>query len=136
MDYKISELKYFENIFNTGLDLAKIGDKTECEEFFRQYIDYIVSETGITVEEATERAKSNFGYFAGYFSEEIRKLIEDTYEAMHPIFGSVDNHVTPDQAYQLGLEMGKKHKDNIDEGSPLPYDYDYNTYGIDFGQLK
>ena len=51
-------------------------------------------------------ARANLGYMAGYYSEETRRLIEQKFGAVHPIFGSA----TPsaEEAYELGKAQGRQ----------------------------
>jgi len=107
MLYKGNQYNTFGDIFNKGLEIAKSGDKSEAEEFYKSYIQYIIDDTGLTLKEAKSRADSNFGYFAGYYSDEVRKLMKDTYGAIHPIFG--DNYnIDPAEAFRLGQELAKR----------------------------
>lgn len=81
------ENKSFENIFEYGLKLAQEKSKY-CKTFFKSYIEYIIQKNpDLSKEDAIIRAKDNFGYYAGYYSIETRKLIADTYKAFHPDFG-------------------------------------------------
>ena len=52
----------------------------------------------------------NIGYWSGYHSEDTRRRIEKVFgpKAVHPVFGAVDDGVTAEEAFQMGMEMGKK----------------------------
>ena len=110
MNYDFNE-KTFGEVFNKALELAK-ENKNEAQEFFKQYIQFILEDNDKvnTIEEAERIAKSNFGYFAGYYSQEVCDIIYKTYQCSHPIFGDKPFSVSPEEAYQKGLELGRKHQ--------------------------
>ena len=101
--------KTFGEIFNNGLKLAK-ENKNEAQEFFKQYIQFILEDNDKvnTIEDAERIAKSNFGYFAGYYTQEVCDIIYETYQCSHPIFGDKPFSVSPEEAYQKGLELGRE----------------------------
>lgn len=107
------ENKTFEDLFDYALKLAKEKSKY-CKDFFNAYINYILEKnTELTLKDATKRAKDNFGYWAGYYGDEIRKLIADTYNALHPYFG--DNYnISSFEAFRIGEDkaLGIKVKDD------------------------
>ena len=94
----------FEDTFNYGLELAKKKSK-DCEEFFKMYIKYLFENNPkiSSIEEATKCAKDNFGYFAGYYGDDVRKLIAKTYNALHPYFGDKYN-ISAEEAFKTGLD--------------------------------
>ena len=109
MIYNFDELDTFNKIFNKGLQLAK-ENKKEAQEFFKQYIQFILEDNDKvnTLKEAERIAKSNFGYFAGYYSQEVCDIIYKTYQCSHPIFGDKPFEVDPEEAYKKGLERGRE----------------------------
>lgn len=100
-----NDYETFANIFNKGLQLAK-ENKKEAQEFFKQYIQFILEDNDEvhTIEEAERIAKSNFGYFAGYYNSNVCDLIYKTYQCSHPIFGDKPFDVSSEEAYKKGLE--------------------------------
>lgn len=89
MNYKGEELKTFNEIFRVALKLAK-ENKEESQQFFKQYVQSIFLNNRDkinTIEEAENKAKSNFGYFAAYFDSEVCDIIYNTYQCCHPIYG-------------------------------------------------
>ena len=94
--------------FNTALEIAETGDADRCQAFLTSYVEYIVSESNINVAEAENIAKSNLGYFAGYYSSEVYETINKAYGAVHPVFGSNPFEVSPEEAYRKGLEARTK----------------------------
>ena len=107
MNYRGKTYKTMGEVFNEALRLAKT-DSYEAQEFFREYINWISIQNHYSWDKATEIAKSNFGYFAGYYDEETCDIIYKTYQCSHPIFGYKPFSVSAEEAYQKGLEMGKK----------------------------
>ena len=109
MNYKGNDLKTFGELFNYALNLAK-NDKQEAKNFFKEYIEYIYRDNDEvnSLERATEIAKSNFGYFAGYYDQEVCDIIYETYQCSHPIFGDKPFDVSPEEAFQKGLELGRE----------------------------
>lgn len=89
MKFEGKELKTMGEIFDKALDVAKAKEHKRCESFLSCYAEYVKEDnTEMDIKDCLERAKSNLGYFAGYCSTEIAKLIQDAYQAVHPIFGS------------------------------------------------
>ena len=62
-----------------------------------------------TREKCENIQRSNLGYYAGYFSNEVRERVERLYKCEHPIFGAIAKKgpPTPEQAFAMGLKMGK-----------------------------
>ena len=85
------------------------------DSYFKENIDFkegdfLTEKLGVTYAEAEEIAKSNFGYFAGYYDEETCAIIYDTYQCSHPIFGDKPFDVSPEEAFKKGMEIGKNLK--------------------------
>lgn len=59
--------------------------------------------------EAEEIQRENLAYYAGYFGHETRARVERLFRCKHPVFGAIAEvgPPTPEQAYELGLAMGK-----------------------------
>ena len=98
----------FADVFNEALRLAKTNQE-EARNFFKLYIEHIYKNNDDvhTLDEAERIAKSNFGYFAGYYNQEVCDIIYKTYQCTHPVFGDKPFEVDPEEAYKKGLEMGK-----------------------------
>ena len=62
-----------------------------------------------TREKCENIQRSNLGYYAGYFSNEVRERVERLYKCEHPLFGAIAKKgpPTPEQAFAMGLKMGK-----------------------------
>lgn len=56
--------------------------------------------------QAIEIAKSNLGYFAGYYDDDTRRRIEKLFQCSHPIFGSIEKMGTPtaEESFSAGYE--------------------------------
>ena len=111
MEYKGKKLNTIGEVFKVAINLAKT-DKEEARHFFKEYIEHIYKDNDEvnSLERATEVAKSNFGYFAGYYNQEVCDIIYETYQCSHPIFGDKPFSVSAGDAYKKGLEIGSKLK--------------------------
>lgn len=107
MNYRGKTYETMGEVFNEALRLAKT-DSYEAQEFFKEYVNWISMHNHYSWDKATEIAKSNFGYFAGYYDAEVCDIIYKTYQCLHPIFGDKPFSVSPEEAYKKGLEMGRK----------------------------
>ena len=103
MNYKGNNLRTFESIFNYALELLREEKYEEACEFYNAYIQFIFedAEDVNSIEEATQRASRNFGYFAGYYGDDTRRLVNKYFGAVHPIFGNYYN-ITPEEAFNCG----------------------------------
>lgn len=111
MKYKGKNLSTMGEVFDKALQLAK-ENKEESLEFFKEYIKDILEDNDEvnSLNEAEKIAKANFGYFAGYYSQEVCDIIYETYQCSHPIFGNKPFEINPEDAYKKGLEIGSKLK--------------------------
>ena len=98
-------------VFNEALRLAEI-DKKEAEDFFYEYVKDIAFDNKYSWDKSIEIAKSNLGYFAGYYNQEVCDIIYKTYQCSHPIFGDHPFSVDPIDAFNKGFEMSKNSYDN------------------------
>ena len=98
-------------VFEVAINLAKT-DKEEAQNFFTLYTEYIFENNNevSSLDEAERIAKANFGYFAGYYNQEVCDIIYETYQCSHPIFGNKPFEINPEDAYKKGLEIGSKLK--------------------------
>lgn len=89
----------------------EIRSKANAREYLEDYIAFIdrdlkrvpISSHGKTAEQI---AKSNLAYYAGYYSNETRKRVEDLFDCAHPTFGSIKENGIPkgDEAFRCGFE--------------------------------
>ena len=108
MEFEGKTLKTMGEIFNTALDVAETGDGNRCQAFLTSYVEYIVSESNSNVAEAERIAKSNLGYFAGYYNSKVYETINKAYGAVHPVFGGNPFDISPEEVYRKALEARTK----------------------------
>jgi len=83
----------------------EITDEQEAKEYLDCYVTYLVTQFGITVKRAEEDARSNIGYYAGYYNSETRQRVKRLFNASHPIFG--DKTPTPEEAFAAGKKFAE-----------------------------
>ena len=94
MEYKGKTYSTMGDIFNDAVRLAKT-DVKEAHNLFNAYVQHIYDNAADLAslvmserwEAAVSRAKSNFGYFAGYYDKETCDLVYSTFQCSHTIFG-------------------------------------------------
>jgi hypothetical protein len=66
-------------------------------------------------QEAEVIERSNLGYFAGYYSNEVRERVEKLFKCAHPVFGAVAVCGAPtiEQAFNMGLRAGEQAKRDL-----------------------
>lgn len=109
MDFKNKKYETMEEIFILANALAKEGIKYKCDQFLNAYATFILdeNESVTNYEDALNIAKSNLGYFAGYYDRKTYDRINKAYGAIHPVFKTNPFDIAPEEAYRIGLEMGK-----------------------------
>lgn len=89
----------------------KITNKEDAKQYLAEYIKHIKkiqeSETDDVQDSAESIAKSNLGYYAGYYSNEVRERVERLFLCSHPVFGSIKENGIPTP--QEAFDMGKNH---------------------------
>ena len=115
MVYGDQEFKSFKEIFSYGLSLCKWWKKKKAKNFFTAYIYYLYNvnsrEDVPTIEYAEQCAKRNFGYFAGYYGDDVRKKVYKYFKAVHPVFGNNYN-VTNKEAFYVGIQRAEAKENN------------------------
>lgn len=73
-----------------------ITDKEEAMQYKRDYIAHIQQaldanprSDGVTAEEI---ANTNIAYWSGYCSLEVQARVEELFECVHPVFGSIKDN--------------------------------------------
>lgn len=96
-------------IFDLANSLAKECIKSKCEQFLIAYATSILdaNESVTNYEDALNIVKSNLGYFAGYYDRTTYERVNKTYGAIHPVFKTNPFDIASEEAYRMGLEMGK-----------------------------
>lgn len=94
----------------------KITDPKDAQQYFKAYIAWIRKaidrdkpDHGMT---AKQVAKSNLGYYTGYYDHETRLRVEKLFMCAHPIFGKASSGkpLTPMEAFEIGKKLGEKHQ--------------------------
>jgi hypothetical protein len=98
-----AELTYDE----IGYLAMKITDKSVAKKYLNDYSEWILdkSENQISRDEATDIAKSNLGYWSGYYSHDERLNFQNIFDLEHPIFGS--KTPTAEEAFEMGVNFAK-----------------------------
>lgn len=109
MEFEGTNLPNMGSVFDKALEIAETCDGDRCQNFLTAYANWIIEVNGhYNIEEATEIAKSNLGYFAGYYSSEVYETINKAYSAVHPVFGRNPFEVSSEEAYSKALETVRK----------------------------
>ena len=97
-------------IFSLANSLAKEGAKSKCDDFLIAYATSILdaNESVANYEDALKIAKSNLGYFAGYFNSTTYERVNKTYGAIHPVFKTNPFDIAPEEIYRISLENRTK----------------------------
>lgn len=91
----------------------KITDEADAQQYLTDYVEFIrrglkksPSRTGMTAEEI---ARSNLGYYAGYYDADTRARVERLFCCEHPIFGSIEKNgqPSPEVAFLLGKKAAR-----------------------------
>ncbi len=90
----------------------EITRKDDAAQYLKEYVAFIqkdLDEKGLK-DDATAIAKSNLGYYAGYYSNAVRERVEELFECNHPVFGSIKENGAPSaaEAFQMGVESSSK----------------------------
>ena len=98
------QCKTFGEQFKSAL---KCKTPQDAEMWIEKEVEHFVTYHGKSPEEAVAHIKSNLGYMAGYYSDEVAKTIHRLFNAVHPIFGTSTYHkdVSPEEALELGKQI-------------------------------
>ena len=95
----------FGELYEPAMEIAKRGDVETASRYFQELVDLIQKDlVSHNREEAVSIAHSNLGYFAGYYSNEVRAQVKRVFGSSHPLFG--DKIPTPKQAFDIGMAVG------------------------------
>lgn len=89
----------------------KIKDKEDAKQYFEKYVKYLddaSKEEGNTID-AKAIAKSNLGYFAGYYDPETYKRVMNLFDTVHPFFGK--EWPTVENALSIGIMKGTEERE-------------------------
>lgn len=106
-----SENKEFLSYGECSEPAMGIIDSDDAAQYKAAYIIYMgkIHTDGITAEEIVN---DNLGYFAGYYSDEVRERVERLFNCVHLIFGSIKENGRPTaaEAFHMGMTEGIKYK--------------------------
>lgn len=87
----------------------EITDQAEADAYFEQLVAHTMR-FGKSREEAEVIERVNLGYFAGYYSHEVRARVERLFKCEHPIFGAIAKRGAPTatEAFEAGLNYPQK----------------------------
>ncbi len=87
----------------------KITDQGEADAYFEKCVRHCMT-FGKTRVEAESIERQNLGYFAGYYSHEVRARVEGLYRCAHPVFGAIKYNGAPtaEEAFAAGLARGRR----------------------------
>jgi len=90
----------------------EITEQSAADDYLAAIVCYLVEEWGRPIAEASQVAKKNLGYFAGYYDAETRERVERLFQCEHPFFGSIaeNGRPTPEEAFNIGVKVGEKMK--------------------------
>lgn len=85
-----------------------ITDQADADQYFNDYVAHIQRHLDGHPEQAVgsaaEIARSNLGYYAGYYDDETRLRVERLFRCEHPVFGpAAQGQPTLDQAVEMGV---------------------------------
>jgi len=91
----------------------EITDLEDAQQYLEEYVKYtqkfLDKEPRDDDMTAEDICKVNLGYYAGYYSNETRKRVEEIFTCSHPVFGSIKNNGSPtaERAFQAGVDLAK-----------------------------
>lgn len=107
-----------KEILTAGESLGRamnITDPEDAQQYLKAYVafmqKYLDKEPDPKGKTAEQIAKSNLGYYAGYYDNETRKRVEKLFCCSHPVFGSIESNGIPtaEEAFIKGVALGKKY---------------------------
>ena len=87
----------------------EITDEAEASAYFELCVEHAMRLRPYKRSEAESIERENLGYYAGYYSNEVRQRVERLFNCSHPIFGKISKVGAPtfEEALQAGLERGR-----------------------------
>ena len=89
-----------------------ITKQAEADAYFEKCVQHCMR-LGNEREEAEEIERDALGYFAGYFSHDVRARVEMLFRCKHPVFGAIAEVGAPTsvQAFEAGMRFGQALRD-------------------------
>lgn len=86
----------------------EITDPEDARQYLEALIERSVRCFDMSEDEARKVQLSNLGYYAGYYSYDVRVRVQQLFNAVHPIFGTTQP--TADEAFQAGIDYANRDK--------------------------
>lgn len=93
----------------------EITDQEDADQYFADMVAYTrrkIDEDPEIDSDPEEVCRTNLGYFAGYYSQEVRKRVEKLFGAVHPYLGSVNKENTSEEIISTGIKIGREARKN------------------------
>ncbi len=88
--------------------IEELKDPAEMRCFLQGYISWLVAQ-GKSLDEAERLCHANVGYILGYYEPEVvERWFALSEKIAHPIFGRKLNSVSSEEAYDAGIQEGRK----------------------------
>ena len=84
----------------------KIETQKEADAYFEKCVKHTML-FNHSRKKAIEIERKNFGYYAGYYDDETQKRVQMLFRCNHPIFGSAEKQITPQEAIEAGIQFAK-----------------------------
>jgi len=94
-------------------EAIEVKTEAQAKAYMLRLIDHCLQlKPHLSRRRAIEIQRSNLGYIAGYYDAATRERVERLYKCEHPVFGSIKKNGQPtsEQAFKMGMAMGKKAK--------------------------
>jgi len=104
------EVLTFGQIMDPAMTIRDYDDAQQYLESYVAWLEAAWARQGKVAEEpAINIAKSNIGYWAGYYGDDTRRRVERVFECEHPVFGSIIKKGSPTakEAFELGMKIGE-----------------------------
>ena len=94
----------------------EITDPADANQYFDAYVKhiqkYLDKEPRDDNMTAADIAKTNLGYYAGYYDNDTRVRVEKLFTCSHPYFGSIEQNGVPSaaEAFEMGTITAKNRR--------------------------
>lgn len=79
----------------------------EAAAYFERLVDHCMRAGSKTRDEAEHSERRSLGYYAGYYSRDVRVQVEQLFDCQHPILGKAsEKKWTPEEILALGIKHG------------------------------
>jgi len=87
----------------------KITKQKDADQYFAEYVAYnqkwLDKNPRVDGMTAEDIARTNIGYFAGYYDDAVRERVEKLFHCSHPIFGKITkSKPTMEEAFSAGVQ--------------------------------